>query len=103
MLRTSFVEPYCQQSKHGRATDGRKETSPVVSHCEVHGCYFDAEEHTAYRSPETACDSHRARCSQHFSVSRFVLVDSFERSDYFRQKRGCYTGNVHERTLKFIA
>lgn len=102
-IRTGFVEPYGQQSEHGRATDCRKETSPVVSHCEVHGCYFDAEEHTAYRSSEAARNSDRTRCSQHFSVSRFVLVDSFERSDYFRQKRGRYTGNVHERTLKFVA
>jgi len=101
-IRTGFVEPYGQQSKYGRATDCGKETSPVVSHGEVHGRYFDAEEHAANGCSETARHSDSTRSSKHFSVSRFVLVDSFERGYHFRQKRGRYAGDVHERPLKFV-
>lgn len=99
-IRTSFVEPDGQQSEHGRAADGREETSPVVPHREVHGGHFDAEQHAADGSAETAGHAHRARRGQHFRVPGFVLVDPFERSDHLRQERGRDAGDVHERTLK---
>lgn len=97
--RTRFIEPDGQQSEYRGATDGREKAPPVVPDRKVHGGYFDAEEDAADGRPETARHPHRARRRQHFGVPRLVLVDPFERADYFRQQCGCDTSYVYERTL----
>lgn len=99
-IRTGFVEPDGQQSEHRGAAYGGEETSPVVPHREVHGGYFDAEQHAADGRSETARHAHRTSRGQHFRVPGLVLIDPFERSDHFRQKGGRYAGDVHERTLR---
>lgn len=97
--RTSFIEPDGQQPEYRGATDGREKAPPVVPDRKVHGGYFDAEEDAADWRPETTRHSHRARRRQHFGVPWLVLVDPFERADYFRQQRGRDAGYVYERTL----
>lgn len=97
--RTCFIEPDGQQPEYRGATDGREKAPPVVSDRKVHGGYFDAEEDAADGRPETTRHSHRARRRQHFGVPWLVLVDPFERADYFRQQRGRDASYVYERTL----
>lgn len=92
------LEPNSEQTEHRGATDGREESSPVVSHREVDGRYLDAEEYAADRGGEARGHTHGAGGREHLAVPALVLVDALETRDQLRQQGRHYAGYVDERT-----
>lgn len=56
---------------------------------------------TSDRRAKVARDAHGAGGGQHFTVTRFVFVDAFERGDQFGHERGHHARYVHQGTLRF--
>lgn len=46
--RAAFLKPHCKKSEECGTKNGPEKPSPVVSHCEVSGGYFDTKQNTAY-------------------------------------------------------